>query len=221
MTTTLTVSTTISGSGVSDSLQGGGTGVDMGFLLEGEYSPIINQANNSGWKNLYIKHDGASPITLVKTFIAQFSQAYGGQATAASDFTSLKAKGLASDTSSNNSTGLGSGLRIEQDADLLGVLGISAFEGSRAQVKIYGRDYGSGPQGIDLATAFSIHQDAMVYDNAGIAQDANSPVAGQIGQTGNTTLGDRAYIKMRLYLEDNPPAAGVFQFDWVISYAFS
>jgi uncharacterized protein GlcG (DUF336 family) len=217
----LTVSSTLNGSAVSDSLQGGGTGVDLGFVLEGQYAPIITQSANSGWKGLYIRHDGASAISTVRTFIAQFSQAYGGQASAAADFTSLKAKGLASDTSANNSTGLSSGLRIEQDADLLGVLGVSAFEGSRSQVKIYGRDYGSGPQGIDLATAFTMHQDAMIYNNAGTPADASAPVAGQIGASGDSALGDRAFVKMRLYLENNPPAAGVFQFDWVISYAFS
>jgi uncharacterized protein GlcG (DUF336 family) len=216
----LTVSTTLGGSGVNDTLIGGGSGVDLGFILEGKYVPIILQSANSGYKSLYIRHDGTLPITSVKTFIAEYSQPYGGQATASLDFASLKAKGLASGNSSNNSDGLSSGLRIEQDADILGALGFSAFEGSRSQVKIYGRDYGSGPQGIDLDTAFPLHVDCMLLNQSGTPVDASTPIAGQIGASGDAVLGDTAFIKMRLYLESNPPASGVFQYDWVITYIF-
>jgi hypothetical protein len=219
--TALTISTTLGGAGVSDGLQGGGTGSDLGAIIEGQYGPIITQSANSGWRSLYIRHDGVSAINGVKTMIAQYSQTYGGQATAAGDFTALKAKGLASGDSSNNSDGLSSGLRIEQDADILGTLGISAFEGSRSQVKIYGRNYGSGPAGIDLDTAFTMHQDAMIRNVAGLPVDAVSPVAGSIGESGNSTLGDVGFVKMRLYLETDPPSSGVIQFDWVITYTFT
>jgi hypothetical protein len=218
--TALTISTTLGGSGVNDSLQGGGTGNDLGAIIEGQYGPIILQSANSGWRSLYIRHDGAAPIIHAKTMIAQYSQSYGGQATAATDFAALKAKGLASGDSSNNSNGLSSGLRIEQDADILGTLGISAFEGTRSQVKIYGRNYGSGPEGIALANAFLIHQDSMLRNVAGLPVDAVSPIAGSIGESGNSTLGDTSFIKMRLYLENNPPSSGVIQFDWVVTYIF-
>lgn len=217
MTVLLTVSKTLGGADAADALAGGGSGVDLGACNEGEYAPIILKSANTGWQNLYIRHNGVNEITDVKTYIQVYSQTYGGNATAAADFTTLQTKGAASGNSANNGDGLSSGFRVEQDADLAGALGLSAFDGTRAQVKIYGKS----ALGISLATAYLIHQDAMIYNNAGTPVDATAPVAGKIGPAGNTVLGDVAYLKLRMYLETSPPGGGRNQFNYVVAYAFS
>lgn len=218
MTVLLTVAKTINGSAVADSLAGGGTGVDLGQILNAQYGPIISKPANTGWQNLFIRHDAAvDPITDVKTFIDEFSQTYGGNDTSADDYNLIKAKGAASGNSANNADGLSSGLRIEHDADIANSLGASAFDGTRAQVKIYGKS----SLGIDLATAYDLHVDSLVYNNAGTEVDATTPVTGKIGKSGDTVLGDRAHVKLRLYLEEAATQGGIVQFDWVIAYAYT
>lgn len=217
MSVTLTISKTLGGAAVADALAGGGNGVDLGSVVNGEYTPIISQAANSGWQALYIKHDAAvDPITEVGTFVAQYSQTYGGAASAAADYTTLQAKGNASSTAANND-GTGGGLRVEHDIDLAASLGLSAFDATRSQVDIYGK----AGAGVSVSTAFTIHQDAMLYDNAGSPVDATTPVAGRIGKLGDTVLGDNAFLKLRFYLEDAAPDGGILQWDYVVKYSFT
>ena len=220
MTVTLTVSKTLGGAAVNDSLAGGGDGVDLGSVVNGEYAPITNKAANTGWQSLYITHDATiDPITDVGTFIAEYSQAYGGAAAnAAADIATLIAKGNASGNSANNADGLSSGLRIEHDWDPPGTLGASAFNGTRAQVSIYGDN---NTDGISLASAFPLHVDALLYNNSGTPVDATTPVTGQIGKTADTVLGDTAFVKLRFYLEEAATEGGIIQNDWVIAYSFT
>lgn len=218
MSVSLTVSKTLGGAAVSDTLAGAGTGVDLGSVVNAEYTPIISKAANTGWQSLYVRHNATiDPITEVKTFIQQFSQTYGGAQTAATDFTTMQSKGAASGNSANNADGLSSGLRVEHDADLGGTLGASAFNGTRAQVKIYG----ASSLGVSLATGYDLHVDALIYNNAGTPVDATTPVTGKIGKTGDTVLGDVAFVKLRFYLENAAPDGGIIQWDWVISYSFT
>lgn len=218
MSVSLTVSKTLGGAAVSDTLAGAGTGVDFGSVVSGQYVPIISQSGNTGWQSLYVKHNAAiDPITAVKTFIAVFSQTYGGADTAANDFTALKAKGAASGNSANNNDGLSSGLRVEHDIDLASTLGASAFNGTRAQVKIYGKS----SLGQDLASGYDLHVDALLFNNAGTPVDATVPVTGKIGKTGDTVLGDTAFIKLRFYLETAAPNGGYLQWDYVFAYSFT
>ena len=222
MSVNLTVSKTLGGSGVADALAGGGSGVDLGSVVNGEYCPIISKASNTGWQNLYIKHNATiDPIVDVGTFIAEFSQTYGGAQTAAIDYATMKSKGAASGNSANNADGLSGGLRVEQDADIGGTLGANAFNGTRAQVKIYGKDYGSGQEGISLATAFALHVDSCLYNNSGTPVDATTPVTGKIGKAGDTVLGDTALQKLRLYLETAASDGGIIQSDWVVKYSYT
>jgi len=224
MAVTLTVSKTLSGTAVADSLAGSGSGVDLGSVVNGEYAPIISKAANTGWQSLYIRHNATvDPITSFGSFAAVYSQTYGGAASAAADYATLKSKGNASGTSANNNDGLSSGLRIEHDADLGATLGASAFDATRAQVKIYGDNT---TDGIDLASAFPLHVDALIYDAAahgtpGTAVDATTPVTGKIGKDGDSVLGDHALVKLRFYLEEAAPDGGILQWDWVLKYSFT
>ncbi len=219
MAVNLTVSKTVAGSAVADSLAGGSTGVDLGSVVNGEYVPIINKSANTGKQTLYIRHDATvDPITSVGTFIAEYSGTYGGADTAAGDFTTLVTKGTASGNSANNGDGLSAGLRVEHDADLGATLGASAFDGTRAQVKIYGDN---GTDGIDLASAFDMHVDAATYWNGSSEVDAGTPVTGKIGKFDDTVLGNRGHYSLRYYLEQTAPDGGIIQWDWVIKYSFT
>jgi len=220
----LTISKTLSGTAVADALAGGGSGVDLGSVVNGEYAPIIDKTANTGWQALYIRHDATiDPITNVGTFVGEYSQTYGGADSAAGDIATLIAKGNLSDNSPNNATGNSAGLRIEHDADLGNTLGASAFDGSRAQVSIYGDDL---TDGIDLASAFPLHPDALIYDSSphgtpGTPVAAVAPEAGKIGKDGDDDLGDHALVKLRFYLEEAAPDGGILQFDWIVSYSFT
>lgn len=218
MTVSLTISKTLGGAAVADTLAGAGSGVDLGNVLNNEYAPITLKSANTGWQALYIRHNAVTdPIESVATFISAYSQTYGGADTAANDYVTVKAKGAASGNSSNNSDGLSSGLRIEHDIDLGGTLGLSAFDGTRAQVNIYGK----AAAGISLATSFPIHVDALLHNNAGTPVDATAPVTGKIGKSGDTALGNVALVKLRYYLEDAAPSGGIIQWDWVVKYSFT
>jgi hypothetical protein len=205
---------------VSDSLAGGGTGLDLGQVVNGQYTPIINQSANTGYQDVFISHDATvDQITDVGTYVAEFSQTYGGADTAANDIATLISKGQSdNEATANNSDGFASGLRIEHGGIDISGLGASAFLPSRAQVNIYGN---SGTDGIDLASKFDMHVDAMVYNNAGSEVDATTPVTGEIGKTGDTVLGDQAHVGLRFYLEDAAPDGGIIQWDWVIAYSFT
>lgn len=205
---------------VADSLAGGGTGLDLGQVVNGQYTPIINQSANSGYQDLYVSHDATiDPITDVKTYIGIYSQAYGGADSAAGDIATLIAKGQAdNEATANNSDGLASGLRVEHGGQAISGLGASAFLPSRAQVNIYGNN---GTDGIDLASAFDLHVDALIWNNSGVAVDATTPVTGKIGKAGDTVLGDTAWIGMRYYLEAGAPDGGIIQWDWIIAYSFT
>jgi hypothetical protein len=218
MAVSLTISKTLGGSASTDLLSAGGAGVDFGNVVNSEYCPIDSKTANTGWQSLYIRHNGTEEIVDVATFIAEYSQTYGGSAiNAAADYATLKAKGNASGNSANNGDGLSAGLRVEQDADIAGGLGLSAFDGSRTQVKMYGKS----SLGIDITTAFLVHQDAMLRNNSGTPVDASSPVAGKIGAAGNAVLGDTAFLKLRFYLESAAPEGGIMQWDWVVRYSFT
>lgn len=221
MTVNLTVSKILNPpTQVSDSLAGGGTGLDLGQVVNGQYTPIILQSANTGYQDVYMSHDAVvDQITDVKTFIAQFSQTYGGADTPANDIATMIAKGQAdNEATANNNDGLASGFRIEHAGQSIASLGASAFLPSRAQVNIYGNN---GTDGIDLASAFDMHVDAMLYNNAGTPVDATTPVTGEIGIAGDTVLGDTAHVGVRYYLETAAPNGGIIQWDWTIGYAFT
>lgn len=220
MAVNLTISKTLSGAAVSDALAGGSTGLDLGQVINSQYVPIINQGANTGHQDIYVYHDAAvDPVDDFKTFVTTFSGTYGGADSAVNDIATLIAKGQAdNEATANNSDGLASGFRIEHDGFGIGGLGASAFLPSRAQVDIYGNN---GTDGIDLASAFDLHVDALVFDNATVETDATTPETGKIGKSGDSVLGDNAHVGFRFYLEDSAPDGGILQWDTVFAYSFT
>ena len=214
MAVSLTVSRTFQGSQVNDSLLGGGSGVDLGTVSNGAYTPLTDQSLNQGQEDLYISHDGTNEITDVKTYIAQYSGVYGGDDTAANDYSNIVSFGNTSGNSKNNNDGASAGLWIDMDRDASDA---NNFDQANfpAIVKIYGDN---NTDGIDLASAFTVGTTAMARDNGG-EDDPTAPVAGEIGPSGNQVLGEAAHVKLRFYLKTSETQGGAMQFDWVIVFS--
>lgn len=233
MSVLLTVSKTMYGSGVADTLAGGGgtnTGLDLGSVVNGQYTPISNQSTNAGAQDLYIYHNAVvDPITSVGTYVQQYgtgtSYAYGGADTAAHDLTTILNYGN-NDTSTvaNNGDGLSGGLHIDMDWQ---VSQTNQFGFSRrgTQHRYYGNAGGVSGDGSSLSTAITMYVDALSYSSThaagGTETDATTPVAGKIGKNGDTVLGEQAHIKMRFYLPTSAVNGGIVQWEWVIAYSYT
>lgn len=222
MSVALTVSETFSGSAVNDSLAGGGSGVDLGPVANGAYAPIISKPANTGHQNIYTRHDATiDPITNFKLFLQQFGVGtgftYGGANSAAADFASLKALGFASGNSKNNSNNLSGGIWVEMQG--FDVADADAFDqASRPTlVKIFGDN---NTDGIDLASAFTVKAEGMVYDNTGETL-ASSPEDGKIGKSGDTVLGDQNHTRWRVYLPSSYANGGIVQWEMVFAYSYT
>lgn len=228
MAVTLTVSETINGSNFADSLAGGGTGIDFGSVINGQYTPIVDQPTNDGHKDVFIRHDATiDPITDVKTYVQQFGVGtgftYGGANSAAADYTKLLTLGDTDNMGAgvaNNSDGLGNGLHIDMDYD---VSLANQFLGSRVGglKEIYGDGGGATGNGRNLATAYVLKADAMSVENTGAEDPPSAAVDGKIGISGDTTLGDRGHPRLRFYLRDDETDGGILQFEWVIAFSFT
>lgn len=220
MTVALTISETIDGTAVSDSLAGGGTGVDMGSVTNNSFAPLTDKTLNQGHQDIFIRHDGNNEITDVKTFLQEYGVGtgftYGGADTAANDIAQLFSYGNTSGNSKNNGDGLSAGIWIDMDWDSNDT---TRFDQANfpTVVKIYGDNT---TDGIDLASAFLARNEAMVYDSGGETA-ASAPVDGEIGPSGSTTLGDNFHAKLRIYLPQSATDGGIIQWEWVCAYAFT
>jgi len=229
----ITVSESLNGTLVADLLNGGGSGVDMGSITNNSYGPIGpgGPSDNSGAKNIYARHDGANPITNMRTMIRPFGGitgfTYGGSESPNDDMTTLKNLANISGDSKNNANGLSGGVWIDMDADVAsinqfdfannGFDSVGGSNGGNDTVRKYGDNL---IDGVTLEEAFPVKADAMVY-NSGGETVASAPVDEQLGEAGNSVLGDNFKAKLRAYLPDNFDKSGVLQFEFVIVYAFT
>lgn len=216
MSVSLTVAKTRGGSGVADTLAGGSSGLDLGSVVNGAYTPIILQSANTGAQDLFISHNAVvDPITAVGTYVAQYSGTYGGANSASADFTTLTGQGAASaQATANNSGGGEQGLKVDMDWQ---VSTANQFTPSRSQCKVYGL----GGNGQSLGTAYTMDVAAMNYNNGTSEVAASAPVAGKIGKSTDTVLGNEAHLKMRYYLNTGAVNGGILQWDWVIDYSYT
>jgi len=222
MTVVLTVSETITGAEVSDVLAGGDSGLDYGQVTNGNFSPVISQAGNTGQQDIFLRHDGVNPITDVKLYVDTFSGTYGGADSAVNDITNLLAYG-ASDigATANNGDGLSRGLHIDMDWQVNAASQFSYSREAAGNKRIFGKNY-TGLDGSSSTLAFPMHVDAMSYWNGVSEIDAVTPVTGSIGGSADTgTLGNRGHFKSRFYLHTAATEGGIFQFDTVINFAFT
>lgn len=224
MAVTLTVSKAGGrGAQIADTLAGGDSGWDIGQVVNGRYQPIDVQSTNTGYADIYAYHDATiDPITEVGTYIDIYPGTYGGAKDAATDIADLIAMGDATPgLSANNGTGNERGFWIDQRGRSLVGLGLSRFDPSVAQVRVYGQDYGSGQVGVDLATAIPVHVDALAYYNTGAMTDATTPVTGVVGKLNDTVKGDTVWIGSRFYLNTAALDGGIMQWAWVWAYSYT
>lgn len=227
MSVLLTVSETLSGTAFADSLAGGGTGIDLGNVINGQYAPLVDQPTNNGHQDVFIRHNATvDPITDVKTFVQNYGIGtgftYGGANSAAADYTKILTMGNAdTSTVANNSDGFANGLHIDMDWQVSQSNQFTAARIGTGQHRIYGDNGGASGDGRNLATGFTMNADAMSRNNAGTEVDATTPVAGKIGKTGDTVLGDRAHPRLRFFLRSDETDGGILQWEWVISYSFT
>jgi hypothetical protein len=237
----------LDGAAVADALATPGplnTGVDFGSVVNGSYAPVSVKADNTGRKNLFVRHNAVvDPITGCKTYIQTYGTGtgygYAGADSAANDFNNkLKALGNASGGSKNNADGFSGGLWVDMNAILTDVAASTQFDfdtngydsvglsqGGNDTVRIYGDNL---VDGISLASAFNIHSKAMVIDsNQSLGGDATNgyvptaPVTGTIGKNGDTAKGDNAHLKLRIYVRSDTVDGGIVQWEYVISYSYT
>jgi len=236
MAVILTVSETLGGTEVADSLANGGTGVDFGQVVNGQYSPIIDQTLNTGAQVLYLRHNAVvDPITNLKIYLDNYSRTgftYGGAATASGDYNSLKAEGSASDVTAaakNNSNGLAGGIWMEQQHNVATsnqfdiatprTLSLPHTDGPGTKfVQIFGKS----AQGIDEATAYGVIKEACVYTPDNSAENMPSaPVDGKIGVETDSVLGNRAKLRFRIYLREAFADGGIFQAALIARFSYT
>jgi len=225
MAVTLTISETAAGAAAADVLAGGSTGIDLGQVTNGQYSPLILQSANTGHQDLYIRHDAViDPITDVKLYLAQFSGTYGGANSAAADFATVGAYGVADGASAastaNNGDGFSRGVHIDMDWQVATASQFGYGREAGGQMRIFGKSYAPN-DGLSLALAFDLHVDAMSYWNGATEVDATTPVTGQIGISTDTILGNRGHFRERFYLNTAEINGGIIQFDTVVSFAYT
>lgn len=222
MAVILKFSETVTGAEVSDALSGGDTGLDLGQVVNGAYSPITSQSANTGQQECYMSHDAVvDPITNVSFYVDEFSGTYGGANSAAADYTTLIGYG-ASDSGStkNNVDGLSRGLHIDMDWQVSSSNQFLYSREASGNKRIFGKAY-TGLDGIALATAFPLHVDACSYWNGSSEIDATTPVTGKIGKSSDTVLGNRGHFKKRFYLHTGAVDGGILQYDYVVSYSYT
>jgi hypothetical protein len=184
---TLTVAKTLTGTQAADSLQGGGTGVDLGT--------VANGATTSG-QNLFVKHDGTQKITGLSYYIQAYSGTYGGNYTAAGDYAKLKSLGDGSD-----------GYQV-----------CEVWNESPTFTTLFQVATGAGDS---FAARRTVPTTAMIYNNAGAEAAASSPVAGEVGPSGNTVLGSFAKLRERIKIPGAEVDGGYRQFDVVFAYNYT
>lgn len=186
---TLSVSKTVSGANVNDTLSGGSTGVDLGTVANGAFSNTTN---------LFVKHDGAQKITGLSYYIQSFTGTYGGNYTASADYAKLLALGDA---------GTPAGLQVDE------VWNSSPNFQTFYQVKTGNAD--------SFANRRVVPTTAMSRNNSGTEVGATTPVAGEVGPTGNTVIGDRAHVRERISIPSAEVDGGIRQFDAVFAYNYT
>lgn len=221
MTVNIVIAESLDGAQISDTLQGGGTGLDLGQVGTASWTPVVSKTANTGHQDLYIQHDGALPIFGLALFIQQMSvgtgHPYGGGDSAADDYAAMIAMGNTSGSSKNNADGLSSGLWVDMDWNASDA---TRFDQANfpSLVKIFGDN---NTDGISISSAFLVAAEAMVYNNGGTEDSPSGPVAGKVGASvAPTVFGDAAHVKLRQYLEQNFGQNGYFQFELVAAYSY-
>lgn len=144
---------------------------------------------------LFLKHDGTMEVTNVCLNIKAMSGTYGGDYSANSDLSAILAHGDA-----------GYGLQFDPRWN-------GGDFGTKTTIKTgVGDTY---PNRLTLPTTVSS------YTNSGTEIAASVPVLGEIGPSGNGTLGDRVHMTFRYVTPGTETNIGRRQFDLYFTYNFT
>ena len=209
----LIISDSLGGGNVSDTLRSGGSGLDFGKVPSSSYTPKISQDENTGHKDVFIRHLGDGVIERLSTYLSPYDQSYGGDRSSELDFKNLLAMGkTASPNAANNIDGGYSGLAVEMNR---GATGNEFFNPASATVEIYGRN----DKGSRMSKAFLIKKEAMLNSESG--ESPSGAQDGKLGESGNSEFGDTVHIRKRVYMGrgEKNRAGGFFQ--WDLNFIFS
>lgn len=222
MTVLLTISETVTGPEVSDVLAGTSIGVDLGQVVNGQFSPLSSQINNLGHQNIYVSHNATvDPITGLKLFVQTFSGTYGGANNASLDIATLLSYGAASSGSDkNNIDGLSRGLHMDQSYNVTSTSQFDPTRETSGQKRIFGKSY-AGIDGSSLVNGFLMHPDAATYWDGANEIAPSAPTAGKVGKASDTVLGNRAHYRFRMYLHQAATEGGILQFDLVFAFSYT
>lgn len=191
MTTSITSSPTLGGSQYSEVLYVAKTyGAKFGSPEAGTYSDILD---------VYIRHNSVQNIYNLKVYLKAFSQSYGGQYSAALDFTKAIQQGDSD-----------SGFQIDFDYDTANPFTTFSIMNSA--------------QGSSIANAIDVPITAFFKNNLPTTNpDRLAPtgaVKGSLGEFGNTVLGDTALLRCRWGALASEIAPGRRQIDLAYIYNF-
>lgn len=232
MAVLLTVSETLGGADVADALAGGGTGLDLGQVTNGGYAPLVDQDLNQGAQVLYLRHDAiVDPITEVKMYLDSYAETgfpYGGpsNSSAAANLATVLAEGASSDVSlsaTNNANGLAGGLWMEMQYNIseTNQFNIATSRGADPGSK-YVKIFGRASEGQDPASAFGLIKESCLYTADNSSEVAPlAPVDGKIGKSDDVDLGNRAKIRLRIYLKTAFADGGIFQLAKIFRYSYT
>lgn len=146
-------------------------------------------------KNIYLRHDGASKIWNLSIYLKSYSKTYGGDYSASDDLVKALDQGA-----------VGAGFQID-------------FVWNNPPFTTY--SIITAALGGSPLTAILLPASAIKFSNGGSPVAATAPVAGELGQVGNTTLGDTALLKCRWAVPEEEVAPGKRQIDLAFVYNFT
>lgn len=178
------------------------SGTDVADAVSGGnagYDIGVTSSESNPTTTWWWRHAGASKITDFGYYLRMFSGTYGGDYSALTDYNRILALGDGA-----------KGLLVEEDA----------FQATPFSVPATTFRIKTG-QGVAYATRRTMPASAMVYNNAGTETAPSAPVAGELGQNGNSTLGDRAKLRIKFEVPTTETLGGKRQWDTVGSFAYT
>jgi hypothetical protein len=186
MAVSITWSTTAGGSGISSVAHG----------------TSVNGANTTA-QQLFLRHDGANPITACAFFFAQKSGSYTGAATAADDFTELLGWG---DATPANDFG---GIQVNMDAE-----SIPAFSG--------GATWGMSETQKSSVDGYKFTARTGVADATGNAVVLSEKMSASMSTNGVIPAGVQdATFEIRVLVPTSEATAGIRQFDQILKFTYT
>lgn len=162
------------------------TGSNVSDLLAGgstgyDFGIATTDKNTTPVNTIFFKHDGVNSITNLSYYLSTFNGTYGGDYSTNADYSKVIEHGNLGDY----------GLQIEEN-----YANGTPFNASYIIIKTGTGDSYSNRRTVQTAS--------ILRNNGGVEASASAPVAGELGASGDTVLGDRVKLRVRYVV----PATG-------------